>query len=389
MLRFIVILMTSTILALTLGGCGTSRSPTPKEVVIKDLAEGRWEAAYDHGIFSLTPRDQEFAKELKEKYPNFENDLVAVFLRKAETVSTTQALEQVRLAAIRIHNQGEATEAKVQPIHDMVRRRVNAGEFNLENFPELALLQDDASKARMGETAQSKVENGDKEYLNTAAKFLDTKNANAKERARFTEAVLRLRLNPSELSASALDEATKRKYEAAYRKDINIKSNDRLVEVDLSDLINQGNGWVRAVPSAKEEIAVNKLQWDVSQRGPTTQVVTYATHQVNLLGAVLLMPKNASYAFDYTFSAASVEYAFEIKYGSNNAIVRDRRTAETGVCSNARIINVFGGIQPASFVANDHMANLCNNNRGTLDANSVRRDVLRTIRDRIVAMMGK
>lgn len=136
---------------------------------------------------------------------------------------------------------------------------------------------------------------------------------------------------------------------------------------------------------ARLRLIVEKLQVDEIDEPERTQTITYASHQVNLLAAVLLMPKYASYLFDHTTGGASIEFAFElsatVEAGESSAkLIRDRIERTYTICSNARIQNAFGGVQPANFRANAHMEQLCSESRDRLHARDLRGEVL----DRLV-----
>ncbi|MBF0334954.1 MAG: hypothetical protein HQL40_15115, partial [Alphaproteobacteria bacterium] len=111
-------------------------------------------------------------------------------------------------------------------------------------------------------------------------------------------------------------------------------------------------------------VKLKRLQWDERRIQDKIQPVIYDQYQVNLLSAVLLMPKNASYIYDVSTGGIELSYAFEVTatgkaFPPYAKLIRDRVTRQWQTCSNARIQNVFGGVQPANFVANEHMQQTC------------------------------
>lgn len=143
--------------------------------------------------------------------------------------------------------------------------------------------------------------------------------------------------------------------------------------------------FVEGREQAKLLIRVSKLRFEEVDDPERTRTITYADYQVNPLAAVLLMPKNASYQFEHTSGRAMIEYAFqlsaEIDGEASERLLRDTIERVYSACSNARIQNVFGGVQPATFQANAEMERLCSGRSGPVRARDLRGDVL----ERLVA----
>lgn len=147
-----------------------------------------------------------------------------------------------------------------------------------------------------------------------------------------------------------------------------IEPDDRLLLEDLADrlkplapalTIRQNSTDTTAV------IKIKKIQWDESRQPDHTQTVIYGQGDVDFLAAVMLMPRNSSYLFDVSTGGISLNYAFEVSYDAKaqphfDKLVREQASRSWTTCSNARIQNVFGGVQPASFVANPRMQQICN-----------------------------
>jgi hypothetical protein len=110
----------------------------------------------------------------------------------------------------------------------------------------------------------------------------------------------------------------------------------------------------------------------------------YSQGQVNFAAAVLLMPRNASYIYDVASGGIELSYAYEVKAAAKghapfNKLIRDKTARAWRSCSNARIQNVFGGVQPASFVANDHMQQICSGGGSPVGIDALRDDALEAI----------
>lgn len=181
--------------------------------------------------------------------------------------------------------------------------------------------------------------------------------------------------------------------EAAGREVVvKIAFDDRLIEEDAMPKLRQLSQNLTFVKDgqAAVNVMVKKLQWDEKVAQQQTQTVTYSQTDVNLLAAALLMPRNASYAYEVSSGGVQLSYAFEVKATSKGAaafdeLVRDRASREWRSCSNARVQNVFGGIQRADFVANDHMQGVCGNGGSPSSPDALRSEAI----NRLVAAIGR
>ena len=102
------------------------------------------------------------------------------------------------------------------------------------------------------------------------------------------------------------------------------------------------------------------------------------------------MPRNASYIYEVSSGGVQLSYAFEVKATGKGApafdeLVRDRASREWRSCSNARVQNVFGGVQRADFVANDHMQTVCNNASSPSSPDDLRSEAI----SRLVIAIGR
>lgn len=171
-----------------------------------------------------------------------------------------------------------------------------------------------------------------------------------------------------------------------------VEPEDRLLYEDLASKVRQLSGNITLVTSGESAavtVTVRKLQWEERREPERTQPVVYPDYDVNIVAAVMLMPRNASYIYDLTTGGVELAYAFEIKaVGKTMApydkLLRDKANRSWRSCSNARIQNVFGGIQRADFIANDHMRQTCNNGGAPVGPEDLRDSALaeaaRTIR---------
>ncbi len=112
------------------------------------------------------------------------------------------------------------------------------------------------------------------------------------------------------------------------------------------------------------DVSVKQTELAVRNRPERTQTIRYGQHQLNMLGALFFMPKNATYAYDLTTGGIDIQYSYDVKIGRGGRIVYEDRVSGTakadfGFCTDARIQNVFGGVEPAPFIANSDMQQRC------------------------------
>jgi hypothetical protein len=164
---------------------------------------------------------------------------------------------------------------------------------------------------------------------------------------------------------------------------------DRLWADDVRGALNQRLKGISWEPNGAVIISIERVRHTENSSPASHETVTYAQYQVNLVAAALLMPRDASYAYDIASSSSSIDYGYVISVSGGGAapfekVVRGTVKADSVRCSNARIQNVFGGVTAADFVANDDMASRCQagSNR-TID--DLRRDVLSVIADAVAA----
>lgn len=166
---------------------------------------------------------------------------------------------------------------------------------------------------------------------------------------------------------------------------------DRLAYDDLLTEMKRrirGVEWQPEAGKSVVAIKVDRIRYDESSEAPRTETIRYSQGQVNVMAAVLFMPQNATYAYNYTTNSLSIEYGFEVSVIENGKtvhteVVRGRDHTTNSNCSGATIQNVFGGIQPAGFVANDDMAARCRNTE-TLTMDDLRKRVDRKVVDAVM-----
>jgi hypothetical protein len=172
---------------------------------------------------------------------------------------------------------------------------------------------------------------------------------------------------------------------------LKVEPPDRLLREDLLVVLRRdlkGIDFVDAEDPKAVSLVVERLRFNESKLPDRTQTITYAQYEVNIAAAVLLMPRNASYLYDITTGGAEIEYGFAVKAAQSgrpiaDELVRDRLTSTYATCTNARVQNVFGGVQRADFVANSDMVQRCSGNTAQVDLDKMRTQVYQRIAERV------
>ena len=95
--------------------------------------------------------------------------------------------------------------------------------------------------------------------------------------------------------------AAARKEEITARVFVQVKNGDRLLVEDLLQALRsrvRGVEWVPSVGPKTTTLVIERLRNDEKTLPERSQTITYAQHEVNLLSAALLMPRNASYLYE-------------------------------------------------------------------------------------------
>lgn len=164
---------------------------------------------------------------------------------------------------------------------------------------------------------------------------------------------------------------------------VQFKNADRLVSDDFVQAFRmriRGVQWMPSPDPKTTTLLIDRVRNDEKTLSERSQTITYAQSDVNFLSAALLMPRNASYLFDLVSSGAEIEYGYVVSASLDgktihDEVVRGKVGGESHKCQNARIQNVFGGISPAGFVANDDMQRRCSGS-SAVSIDELRREVL-------------
>jgi len=176
--------------------------------------------------------------------------------------------------------------------------------------------------------------------------------------------------------------AAKRLEEATLRVFLEVKNSDRLAADDALAALREkilGVEWVPNPGPKVMTLVIERVRNDEKTLLEQTQTITYAQYEVNLVEALLLMPRNASFRYELVTGGAEIDYGYVVTAMRDGAkiyeqVVRGKVGGESRRCINSRIQNVFGGITSAGFVANSDMANRCSGS-SSVSIDSLRKDV--------------
>ena len=181
----------------------------------------------------------------------------------------------------------------------------------------------------------------------------------------------------------------------AIRLVVKSEPSDRLLEEDVRDLLkkNEDITFVTDITIDTTVLTVGKLQYEERPIPDNKQTITYRQYEVNFVGAILLMPRDASYMYDYVTGGHEISAAYLIKIEKNGRITsdkvfRDHVSKTFSSCENARIVNVFGGVQKAEFVANQDMSNRCNGSSSRPSPNNSRSEIMSKVVDEALSQLA-
>ena len=186
------------------------------------------------------------------------------------------------------------------------------------------------------------------------------------------------------------DFADARTKELTLNVSIVVKGTDRLVKVDIENMVKTNIPGLNVVDqgaSAQLAITIERIRHDEHKEPERQQTITYAQYEVDTVQAVLLMPRNASYIYEIVSGANEIEYGYAIDsapiYGQKaENLIRGKVGGSYSRCLNGRIQNVFGGASSAGFQANDDMRRRCSG-PSEISMDTLRGEVMTKIIDSI------
>ncbi len=185
--------------------------------------------------------------------------------------------------------------------------------------------------------------------------------------------------------------ANKRKDELTTHVFLYLKGGDRLLYEDLLQIFRskiRGVEWVNVPKEKSIALIIERVRHDEKTIPERSQTISYSVGQVNFVGAILLMPRNSTYLYEVISGGTFIEYGYVVMaVKENNTIfdklIRGKVGGEYRRCENERIQNVFGGVSPAKFVANDDMRQRCSG-QNSISIDELRAEVLSIIAEEVL-----
>ena len=283
----------------------------------------------------------------------------------------------VKLSSLK--SEGAFSADEIESLFVMLRKRVVDGNEtgtipfvlgdSVENFPE---LKTPAQQRFIVDRAVANLQNGSlNRQVAELMKYASQVGRNSPEGKRIETLLPSMKIRRDELeivgkvfpnfAASRSDEIVQRVY-------VQVKNGDRLLLDDILLTLRgkvRGIEWVQSAGPKTTTLTIERVRNDEKTLPERTQTITYAQYEVNFLAGALLMPRNASYLYEFISGGNEIDYGYVVTAAIDgktvyDEVIRGKVGAEYGRCQNARIQNVFGGVSSAEFIANDDMQRRCN-----------------------------
>lgn len=265
------------------------------------------------------------------------------------------------------------------------------GDKEIDMFP---ILHQPAHKEVIFDRSIKTMQSGGRRSIPALIEYIQKQGVQSSE-AKRVEAllpVLNIRREELETVAKVFPVfSEKRREELTMRVFLQVKNADRLFADDLVKEFSskiKGVEWVKAPGSNTISLTVERVRHDEKTMPERTETITYSQSDVNIFAAALLMPRNASYIYDVISGGVSLDYGYVVAATMqdkqiHDEIIRGGTSKEYRRCQNARIQNVFGGVQRADFVANNDMQYRCSG-VGSASIQELRNEVMGKIVDGVL-----
>ncbi|MBC7623061.1 MAG: hypothetical protein H7232_06725 [Aeromicrobium sp.] len=331
-------------------------------------------------MFAAVPRANVIYRDYLEQYvdaaQSFESTVTALTKLNGARRASLLAPEQFAGLRRRLADRVIAGNLQGTIFYDM--------SISMDFFPELNTPQHQAILLERT-LANLQTDRPSKTQVAALMKYVETIGRDSMEGQRIEALLPRMNFRRAELVEVAKqypDFAEKRLEGATLRVFLEVKNADRLAADDVLSALREkiiGVDWVPSPGPKITTLTIERVRNDEKTLSEQTQTITYSQYEVNLIEAMLLMPRNASFRYEFVTGGAEIDYGYVVKAtrdGTNNyeQVVRGKVSGESRRCINPRIQNVFGGVTAAGFVANSDMANRCSGST-SVSMESLRKDV--------------
>lgn len=398
-------------------GCATGGFPSdPKDQAIwyVEKAAGQAERGdFERVAFMLTeavsrPTGVDAAKELLLRSPSIRTGLVHYFEETQENSKDKEALNNLAGYIPALGKSGviQNAEELSKSLDENIARKNSHGEIGWllsDNISNLKVLQSEEAQEVIFKRSLDAI--ADKQRPTDLAKalagYLSRPERKAVDLTRARNSLSDVTLKRSELQEfrTAFPDLVHDKLaELSAYVQINVTPSDRLLEEDLKAEIGRlsenyivlRNG--ERGTSGTINVTIEKLRLEDRQLPDQSQTITYAFHNVDPVQAALFMPRHASYMYDIKSGGVELEYGYVVHLEQNGITLLDelvRGTIKENFvrCENPRVVNVFGGITRANFVANGDMSSRCSGaTTSSPSVQTLKGQVLALLVDKIVSV---
>jgi hypothetical protein len=399
------ILLTILLLVVLASCAGHSTRSNPG----RELAQGEYETAFRHAEYSIVhgnDKAEDYIRLFKERYPESKPSIAAYYRNNIENSTVKLELLAIPENMAVVHKAGLLSDADYQSFTQLLAitaaRRIRDGSLPLvltDDYQTISFLTTPPNEEVIFRNSVDKlVSTGSRPLAETVFKVAAEKGPYSPEYQHLMDHITQIRLPkemldgdfkelfPDEAQARAQRTRVKLKLVASSKDDDDylygieefLQQNE---QVDLVDEINPDT----------YVVTLRKLRFRERELPERTQSIRYARHEVNLAGAVLLMPQNATYLYDVSTGGFSISYLFNVKLtqGGKELLqekIQGKQEEKYSFCTDARIRNVFGGVSSASFVANPDMQSRCSDNTHSVDEDAAYNKVLQRIATQILSL---
>lgn len=389
-------------------GCGTATRTSEQqeneyyEKAVDALKKGDCQVAVDqlNGLFIYTKNNR--IRQLFKENANAESCVVDVYTSGISAVTSISRLNNLRYGFNKLSGYQLISEKNVADINILMEKNISEKVIN----GTLSISFDDAINdyyflkrsnimdvIAINTINNYKTQTYTKNGLDALVAYVGSTSSSPKIRKIMKDSLPLMNLKANELiKVESIDPlyVSQRLKESTMKAFVDYKSIDRLtaedIDVNLKKSIN-GIEWAVVSTNVPNVITIEKVKHAEVVSQQRSQTVSYADYQVDRMAAVLFMPRNASYSFELVSNEISIDYGYVISYKKNGQkiseeIVRGIESYQNNKCQNQRITNVFGGNQPADFIANDDMRSKCSGYAKSMD--SLRSDVYLKIVEKVM-----
>lgn len=392
---------------LLLSGCGANQFSLPSFGSSSNLANAKASIAakdWYPAFFALStdlegqdPSKREAATKLIAETPGFLDNVYASVEEKVRSDNKSSYLyQQSRQKIDTLRRSKLFTQDRIDSLEMALKEatvaNVMKGDalYDLSDIVGIEALQDPRVVDKLFADTVAKAEQNGTNQRNELLAFYEKLDPASPYRKRIADLVPKLRYTVADLRSGTVSRlfpefASARLAQLIVPVRLATDPSRRLVEEDVGTRLARGLDQVVIVkdgdPQKGLTIVIKELELTERSTPESTQTTVVDYYNVNIMAAVLLLPRNASVLFDVRRGGAALEFAYEIVVKVDDRIVetklvRDRLGAEYHECSNMRFQNVFGGVGAFNLYPNPQVESFCRSGGSRVSPSSLKEKAL-------------